>query len=117
MKMKSVLLFIWQLPQNIIGFVLSRFAVFDGEVYRVDANIAVALGQYIIVNTHSSAVTIRHEQGHVKQSRMLGPLYLIIVGVPSITMNILTRLGLLDHRNYYNRFPENWADRLGGVER
>lgn len=43
---------------------------------------------------------------------MLGPLYLVLVGLWSII-----RAGLNLYRNgqYYNGYPENWADKLGGV--
>jgi hypothetical protein len=67
--------------------------------------------------------TVRHELGHSLQSRYLGPLYLFVVGIPSIYGNLVNRG---KHRNwtasekalwYYNRFPENWADKLGGVKR
>jgi hypothetical protein len=115
--MMRAILWIWQLPQNLLGFALSRFAELDGKVYRTRRKIGVALGEYVIVNTLARQVTIAHEMGHVRQSRILGPLYLPLVGVPSITMNILTRAGVLAPETYYDRYPENWADRLGGVTR
>lgn len=106
-----------QQPQNVIGWIISRFCRHDGNVYRTRFRIGVALGEYIIVNEEASETTINHERGHVLQSRLLGPLYLIVVGLPSITMNILTRLGVLRIDMYYKRWPESWADKLGGVDR
>jgi hypothetical protein len=48
---------------------------------------------------------------------MLGPLYLFIVGIPSVTMNMLTKAKILKRENYYKRWPETWADKLGKVKR
>lgn len=83
----------------------------------------IALGEQILLNDlwvrypvvyHQ---TSKHEYGHIRQSRMLGPLYLIVVGLPSITFASLTALRILKSKDYYKRYPENWADRLGGVDR
>lgn len=139
--MKNVLLWIWQLPQNFIGFLLTRKSVQkmdytcnDGEVVKVYFtknvfNCGVSLGNYIILdydiyfNRHIT-ITVNHEHGHQKQSRYLGWFYLIVVGISSAIFNNLW--DRLFHKNwtyaqrtiwYYNRFPENWADKLGSVER
>jgi len=66
-----------------------------------------------------TALGVAHELGHTKQSRLLGPLYLPVVGLPSISRAAYA----LVHREvtgkqwtgYYEGYPENWADRLGGV--
>lgn len=70
---------------------------------------------------------IRHEQGHQRQSLFFGPLYLLLVGIPSALLNALTRLqssrfdllkriGHEAYWNYYRLYPERWADSLGGVK-
>ena len=107
--------------------------------------VLVSLGRFVIIeesyllslipSLYSSAETqrvflrlIKHEQGHCRQSVILGPLYLIIVGIPSALLNALTRLqssrytilkkiGHEAYYNYYRMFPESLADRLGGVRR
>jgi len=61
--------------------------------------------------------TKNHEYGHSLQSRMLGPVYLLVVGLPSSLFNLLTRLDFLNPNGYYSRYPENWADKLGKVKR
>lgn len=110
--------YIWQLPQNTIGFLLTRFLRRKTKLeWETRRNFGVALGEYIIVNENASVVTRMHEYGHVLQSRKLGPLYLVVVGIPSITMAALTLAGVLRSDRYYDRWPENWADRLGGVDR
>ena len=61
-----------------------------------------------------------HELGHALQSRLLGPLFLPVVGVTS-TVRLAYAVGyrLLRGRRwggYYDGFPERWADELGGVD-
>ena len=126
--MKKVLFYIWQLPQHLLALCIipifdchrlfsldtytslycsSRFSFFGG----------VSLGNYIIVNTtHKRIPIIKHEHGHSKQSRLLGPFYLLLVGIPSVILNILCRLNIIDPKKYYTFYPENWANKLGGVK-
>ena len=107
------LLFLWQLPQNILGFIISRFAIkarsMNGEVfYQWKRNGGISLGNYIIV---SDERLLPHENGHRKQSIMLGPLYLVIIGLPSLiwcTLHSYTKLGKLDYCSFYT---EAWAER------
>jgi hypothetical protein len=80
-------------------------------------------GQYIFLNDGHDSTDIRHELGHSLQSMYLGPLYLLIVGIPSAANNLWDRW-FHKHwmpgkriRWYYCRFPEHWADKLGGAER
>ena len=76
-----------------------------------------SLGRYIVLKPSHSMTDIKHEYGHVRQSRMLGPLYLIVVGIPSAINNLRSRRDATVYENYYNMYPENWADKLGGVTR
>lgn len=133
--MIKFLLFLWQFPQDLVGFFWTRFlekesvngiTFYYGRCFKC----GVSLGDYIILdnvyrNTTKKKLiqTVKHEYGHSKQSRMLGFLYLFVVGIPSITGNIIDRLF---HKNwyyaksrkwYYSRYPEKWADKLGGVVR
>lgn len=143
MKIKKFLLYIWQLPQNLIGFILTRFAkaktistMNDGTkviIYYTNNvfGCGVSLGNYIVldyynyyINGFANERTLNHEHGHQIQSRYLGWFYLIIIGVTSaIFNNLWDRLfhkkwtSLQRYLWYYNRFPENWADKLGGVKR
>ena len=52
---------------------------------------------------------------------MLGPLYLPLVGVPSV-LRVIYSVGYREvtgkqWQGYYDGYPEDWADRLGGVSR
>ena len=120
---------IWQFPQHLLAqAILASFKRKDGIVGE-DAyehtivfwiqrpGWGVSLGDYIFLDTAYNQRTVKHEYGHSRQSLIFGPLYLLVIGLPSVTMNILTRLGVLKSENYYKRWPENWADSLGGVER
>lgn len=57
-----------------------------------------------------------HEYGHTWQSLMLGPFYLIIVGIPSIIWARLPKcIALRREKNlpYSSFYTERWADSLG----
>jgi hypothetical protein len=131
--MKRVLLFIWQLPQNILGLLVilftGAFKTKDGRYWVTGkGGFGVSLGSFIIFGDMNGRYiptekSIQHEQGHQKQSLYLGPLYLIVVGIPSLLGNLWDRFfhGSWNYRArekwYYSRYPENWADKLGNVIR
>lgn len=129
--MKQILLFIWQLPQNILGLLVILFTgarqwnLFYWRSSR--GRFGVSLGCFIVFGALSDKYirwsSIKHEMGHQKQSLYLGPLYLLLVGLPSVLGNIWDRLFHKGWPNdkrekwYYSRYPENWADKLGDVKR
>lgn len=101
MNIKNILSnWVWQLPQNLLGIIWKRIKKesvitsisnddirsVDAEAYLMKAGGAVTLGKYVFISQtyRDQGMTIKHECGHVKQSKMLGPLYLIVIGVPSI---------------------------------
>ena len=117
-------IYIWQLPQHLLGLILLLFSAAQfgrtystSKVYFTRFRFGISLGRYIIVFHGMGENTIKHEFGHSKQSQYLGPLYLILVGIPSFFMSMLTLLHILKPELYYKRWPENWADSLGGVKR
>ena len=129
--MKKVLLFIWQLPQNLLGLLLilvlgaEKQEIPGLQVYWSGQTLigGVSLGNYRILRQGSRKASILHEQGHSVQSLRWGPLYLIVIGIPSVVRNIWDRLF---HRKwfapkrvvwYYKHFPEKQADMFGGVNR
>ena len=136
-KFKDILFYLWQLPQNLLGLLLiaiykpERKHVLDSGVeihFATRMRGGISLGKYSIVNIihyrekledSLKRDTVRHEAiGHAKQSRMLGWFYLLIVGLPSICWAGLYGTVVPVTRNgYYKVFPENWADKLGGVKR
>lgn len=140
--MRTIFLYLWQLPQNLLGLLLiailgieEKEEVIDGaRIYFSKRMLSgISLGRYIILNTWFLPTegktgiygreTRLHEWGHSKQSKYLGWLYLIIIGLPSLLGNIYDRLfhGYMSYyeriRWYYNLPWEKWADKLGGVKR
>ena len=131
----NVLLWVWQFPQHIVALVI--LALNKGGEKREKAGITyyhvergvfgcgVSLGNYILLSDgHESETTVRHEAGHQRQALYFGPLYLICVGfISAVFNNLWDRLFHKDwtaaERNawYYRRYPEKWADKLGGVQR
>lgn len=125
--MKNILLYLWQLPQNLLGLLVILFtqAVHcnSGCWVTTKGRFGVSLGNYIIFGQRVDNLSLKHERGHQKQSLYLGWLYLLVIGLPSVIGNIYDRIA---HRNwsykesekwYYSQPWEAWADRLGGVER
>lgn len=63
----------------------------DGNTIIVNSTLLsdMSLEDYLFVNPMSSQKSIQHECGHNKQSDILGPLYLIVVGISSLLHNIV----------------------------
>ena len=117
--MRDILLYIWQLPQNLIGLLLlliykGQECTYNGHKYYYAPTMrgAISLGSYIISSNHNGN-TIKHEMGHRKQSLYLGWLYLIVIGIPSLLWAIYCN----DYRRYYRFYTEAWADKLAGIKR
>ena len=132
-----VLLYIWQLPQNLLALILTGiFSLKYGKpiwgdykginyVWFKGWRSGVSLGNYVLIGDwYSDRIdTVSHEYGHTRQSLFLGPLYLLLIGLPSGLGNLWDRTF---HKNwdwydsykwYYSQPWEAWADRLGGVDR
>ena len=123
---KNIILYLWQLPQNLIGLLLVLILQPE-ESYDMDGcrlyyatrmRGGISLGRYVIVRSWMkdyTGNTERHELGHAKQSRMLGWFYLFVIGIPSILWAAWWNEGR--NRDYYSFYTERWADHLGGVNR
>lgn len=132
--LKKILFTLWELPQTLLSYII--IAIFhkkietvlpykDTKVYYIKNEFfSVSLGRNLIIRDLATIDTLNHEYGHSIQSKYLGPLYLLIVGIPSLTLNLYYSVGALylgwDNnklKEYYTKYPENWADKLGKVER
>lgn len=145
--------FTWEIIQNILGVFATLFCflcTFGNKNYEVKwykgeilvfgnfSCTGVNLGRFIILDYHYKQqvyfgknmiqFTIDHEWGHSRQSLMLGPLYLLVVGIPSAIHKLYNRTlykdepnslkrAILKDKEYYNWYCEKWADKLGGVDR
>jgi hypothetical protein len=126
---KLALLCLWELPQNVAGLVWLGIARVTGSVRGIawdrgrlmieNRHVGVSLGLFVF--WFGDAKTRDHEWGHGLQSQLLGPLYLLVVGLPSVLRVLYARLFRAatgrGWTRYYDGFPEDWADRLGGVAR
>ena len=121
----KVLRYIWELPQNLLGLLLRVIykgtdSEYEGAVVRRSLQMqgGISLGRYIIVSQFAGEKTVMHEYGHCLQSRRLGWLYLLVIGLPSIIWaGLYGRVVKSTKNGYYRWYTEKWADRLGGVER
>lgn len=123
---RNLMLFIWQLPQHLLAILYIGYLVMMCKDLGVDSRYkqaivipcvmrgAVTLGCYVFVGLNSEyRKTVKHELGHTIQSKILGPLYLIVIGIPSITYCGLRRIfPSLRKKNYYNFYTEKWANNL-----
>lgn len=119
----NIILYIWQLPQNIVGLVYR--IILRGEkvilkqrgiVFYIAPTISggVSLGKYIFISNKSGLMEpiYDHEFGHCIQSIILGPLYLPIIGLCSGVHCMLHN----PKHNYYDFWTEKWANSLGLIE-
>jgi hypothetical protein len=130
--LKEILLYIWQLPQNLLGLIMFLFMKpyvskekYKGITYVVSKKMSggISLGNYVILsNTYRDKNRYHkvwnHEWGHTRDSIMFGPLYLIIIGLPSLIWAWMYGTIIKPTYNgYYKFYTEKRADRLGGVNR
>lgn len=127
--------FIWQLPQNLVGLFMlmwhkkfckheiKKISNADGIQYYLLKHVndcGISLGNYIFLDSDRSVSkkAVKHEYGHQLQSKRLGWLYLIIIGIPSVIGNIIYRkTKFKPYGDYYKQPWEKWADELGNVNR
>lgn len=135
---KTGILYMWQLPQHLLA--LAIIGIFRAKpvhlankivYYQIPINMSFSLGKYIFISQKWYILPdgkhdimderfvrlLYHEYGHSKQSLYLGWLYLLVIGIPSMTMNLLSKYRVLNPDKYYERWPESWADSLGHVYR
>lgn len=113
----------WELPQTLVGKGFSHLRNMTGNVDNVDyyggATLVnnnkagklpwgLTMGPYInSVNVEANPYideTFRHEYGHTSQSRILGPIYLTQVGIPSFFGSFL------DYNLHINNHNDEWYE-------
>lgn len=123
--MKYLLMYLWQLPQNLLGTLYRDLLACKEKVYLVnstedftlyakDTPGSVTLGRHIFISSRAGSNTIKHETGHVKQSQILGPLYLPLIGMPSILWAAIHKK-IAPKKSYYSFYTEKWANKLVGL--
>lgn len=127
----------WGLPQSCLGFILwcvylrAPHRMYRGAVVTYwHKRAAVSLGMFLFLPRSAYIESISsvlpsevekseklhiHEYGHSIQSLFLGPLYLLLVGIPSLVwagFPPLSRQWREGKRGYYSFFTERLADYL-----
>ena len=127
----NAILLLYQLPQLITGLI--GLAVFHNyEWYRnEEAGVSVlrvnkgnfiggacfSSGPIIFITQNCDENTLLHETGHSKQSLIYGPLFHIIVSIPSVIRFWIRRLLNKSHEWYLSGWPESQAERFGHTKR
>ena len=125
--MKTVLRWIWEFPQCLLGFILTliydvKYVGKIGEVRYYAGNFpgGISLGLFILCRDTSYERNlnhvIEHEFGHTIQSKWTGPLYLLLFGLPSILWASFINFVFFPNKVYYWFYTERLADHLGGVK-
>lgn len=138
-RIKIVLFLFWQFTwgflQSFAGAVLflcyrkNRHFLFHGAILTEwNHDLSVSLGAFLFVSDRFYAITpgltkeleferlAVHEYGHSIQSLVLGPLYLLVIGLPSaVWANVpyFERKRKEQKKSYYVFLPERSANRLG----
>ncbi|MBR4012081.1 MAG: hypothetical protein IKI98_04590 [Spirochaetaceae bacterium] len=126
----------WGIFQTILGFILflkyfknKHFSYHGAIITEWNNNTSLSLGLFVFVTVHPfftekykyeytqeelARKLLVHEYGHTIQSLILGPLYLIVIGIPS------TLWGFLFAKKRYEKqipycafFTESWANKCG----
>lgn len=125
-KALQIILWIWQLPQNLLGLILRLFYKgdrydFRGVTYIITRDFpgGLSLASTVFLNTYLPEVPQDwlHEYGHTRQSLYLGPLYLIVIGLPSLLWATYRKIAKKSGPDYYAFYTEKWADNIGKVNR
>ena len=122
------LLFLWQLPQNLVA--LSWLAVSRpvkkiayrhycvAYAARLPRNAGgVSLGSFAIVSPAlaNDSKVVRHElDGHTVDSKIFGPLYLLVIGLPSM-LHLAWHVRFGKGKSYHDFYTERRANRHAGL--
>lgn len=116
------ILILWQLPQCLVGVLMLPFL---GKLTLIEKrNYAwafrspkmcgsISLGCFVFLEPYSSKreTIIAHElDGHTKDSKIWGPLYLFVIGIPSL-LNAWLKLSIC----YYDFYTERRANYYAGL--
>ena len=121
---KQILLLLWQLPQVIVAIFMIPFI---GKMKFIDYRNfcwafecdkmygSISLGCFVFMcNTHAKRECfIMHElDGHTKDSKIFGPIYLFVIGIPSLFWAWLKNKGTC----YYSFYTETRANKHAGLK-
>lgn len=140
--MKNAFYFIWQWTwgffQSALGLLIFIMHIRDKHYFYHGAVVtewenksSLSLGMFVFVTSKPffydklkneytmaelSQRLLVHEYGHTIQSLILGPAYLIVMGIPSTVWGFLPSLNKkrkTEGISYFSFFTERWANCLG----
>lgn len=138
--MRFVMYIIWQCTwgffQSLLGFVVflvhrkNKHFWYHGAFVTVwNSKTSVSLGLFVFVTAepffaekYKARISVKelsdqllvHEYGHTVQSLILGPLYLVVIGIPSTLWGFFGGRKRRDKQIPYSAFfTEKWANTLG----
>ncbi len=120
----TVLQILWGFPQTLLGFAVflrlrkaSHFRYHGAVVTEWRRSTGVSLGMFIFIPEGKRGRDfLVHEYGHTIQSLLLGPLYLFVVGIPSVLWCNLRCFETMRRKkkiSYQKLYTERWANHLG----
>ena len=123
-NLRNFFLILWQLPQDLVGLIMYPFvgkkkllqvSEYGTRVYEADnMQGGISLGNFIYLSNYSATkdTTIAHELGHTEQSRILGWLYVFVIGIPSMCWAAFKPR----EKCYYEFYTESWANKCAGLK-
>lgn len=138
--MKIIIYRIWQcawgILQTLLGLIMfimyfkSKHYTYHGAIITEwNVKSSMSLGLFVFVTSepyfalkYEGQISVEelsnrllvHEYGHTIQSLILGPLYLIVIGIPSTVWGFMGAKKRRDEKIPYGAFfTEGWANRLG----
>ncbi len=132
----TVIQYTWGLPQTLLGMILflmnirRKHYIYHGAIVtEISGRGSVSLGMFVFIGTilptdrrvmnripdkEMARRVLVHEYGHTIQSLILGPLYLLVIGIPSVVWCAFTfYLIKYPKWSYYRFYTERWANFLG----
>ncbi len=126
----------WGIVQSLIGFIVllinfkNKHFWYHGALVTVwESKTSISLGLFVFITSepffakkYEDVISVEelsnrllvHEYGHTIQSLILGPLYLLIIGIPSTLWGFLGGKKRKDKQIPYGSFfTERWANYLG----
>ncbi len=124
--------FTWGIVQNVAGALMvaliklrdpkRKVFYYHGAVvchWKMTGSMGLGMfifyGHYDEEKSYADAVLV-HEYGHTIQSCILGPLYMFVIGIPSMVWNatpVFQRWRKEGRYTYYDFYPEGWANYEG----
>lgn len=97
---------------------LEKVVFIDGVIYcKYKSNFgSISLGLFVFV-TDYEAELMAHETGHTVQSILVGPLYLLVIGLPSIIWASFLYDLYKKEMTYYEFYTEKWANYYAGLDK